>query len=974
MIVKLQRTLSPLFFALLCSVIAPFVHANLDTKQVWDLPHQDLSKTLIAIGAQSEISIIFPSNLTDGLQATEVVGNLSSRQALDAVLHNTPLTWRAVSSQVVSISRKNNEIDQSKIVFEPATMSELIVVGKQITGSRLKRLDYEGSAPVDIITNPELEASGVQTVSEYLKFIPAVSGNSTSTSVSNGGDGTATITLRGLPASNTLVLINGKRTSNSGMAGDSVDLNSIPIVAVERIEVLKDGASAIYGSDAIAGVVNIILHENYDGLTFEQYFGESSRGDLTTSNTGIVAGTSYGNSDLMLVASHYDQDGIYSRDRVISANADGRNLGGADLRSSATPFTRIGLLNDDVVILSSAQHDPNDVDSYRAATDEDLYNHLSTTSSVSPSKRSSIYASIVHAVATELTAVFDMGYTKSEATVVYAPYPLYTAFESLPVSVGADNPYNPFDAELYDLRRRLVELGPRFQNTTERAKRLSGKLDYQNSSFHWDVGLNWNETEADLHHTGLVNLERVTEALSDQCVITNDCVPLDLFGAPGAITASQIDFIEADIKSEGISSLYEVVGNFDTTIDSVVAAPIALGVGISVRKEAISLLRQKEAHIGLSDAVDGGRSVWDVYAEIIAPLVQYQPGIYQLELEIASRYSHYNDFGSANNPKLGLRYRPVKNLLLRSTHSKGFRAPSLYQMLKEESLSYNVLVDPCTQVENVGVLPACAQQADPTRRQFATYTGGNLNLQPEKATSTTFGVVWTPQNLKDLYFSVDWFSIYQKDIIDARAQFIINQNAYYGLFDDLVDRDAAGNLVAVYAKNLNVGNLRVEGLDASIRYRLLDTKLGNFVFSINGSNLRRYQQQLDTVSKERELAGSFVDQASEGAGALPDWKLNAGFSWSRKNWEFNYNIFYVSSLTETVPFSEVERDIDSWTNQSLQLNYLTGKSKNIRFGFGIDNIFDQMPPFAASAFNDNFDQRTYELKGRNYYAHLKYHF
>ena len=968
---------------LLLIAAAQLAHAGLEDRQHWNLPSQELSEALIAIGAESEISIIFPSNLTNNLTAPILQGVYSPRQALDILLQGQQLQWQALNARVVAISAQPLNI-VTESIFIPTPMSEVLVIGKRITGSRLKRLDYEGSSPVDIISSPELAASGVQTVSDYLKFIPAVSGNSTSTSVSNGSDGTATITLRGLSASNTLVLINGRRTSNSGMAGDSVDLNSIPLVAVERIEVLKDGASAIYGSDAIAGVVNVILKNEFDGIAFEQYFGQTSHHDLKTSNTGFVVGTSTENSNLVMIASHYDQEGIFSRDRDLSANADGRKYGGIDKRSSATPFTRIGLPNDDVVMLQGPNADSSMTSNYRLATDEDLYNFFETTSSVSPSKRSGLYLNAEYFFNNGWFdgKLFDDGVlltaqtsiVESEASVTFAPYPLFVAYEKDPLVVGANNPYNPFGVELSDLRRRLVELGPRVQYTKDRTLRSNIEIKQQNDNYNWDLGLNWNRTIAHMDFRGVIDLENTANALGDQCASIVGCVALNLFGPPGAITQDQLDYIRAQGESKGHSKMYELLSNFDTSVDNFLPAPIGLAAGVSLRKETAKLDPKRIPSVDELPHINGQRRIWEAYFETTLPLLQYLPGIYHLELELASRYSHYSDFGETNNPKYGIRYRPIKDILIRGTSSHGFRAPSLHQLVGDDLLSFDVLFDPCSQPENIGVLVGCTQLSIEPLRQVATYKGGNRELDPESSTTHTIGFVWTPEVWQNFYFSVDWFSIEQQDIIDARAQYIINQNAKFGKFDDRVVRDGGGNLVSVYASNVNIGEATIEGIDATIKYRLTDTDWGNFVFSINGSNLRHYQQRLDPTSVKKELAGSFADLASEGAGALPEWKFNGGVSWSNKTWELNYNVVFISELDEIIPYTDMPRDINSWTTQNVQVNYTTGRFDNIRLSAGIDNVFDKMPPFAASAFNDNFDQRTYELKGRNWYAQLKYHF
>jgi iron complex outermembrane receptor protein len=954
--------------------------ANLDSAIPLKIESQKLSEALIELGSQAEISIVFPSTLPLDKTSSAIDGIYTPRQALEILLADQSIQWQSYNSRVVSLSTKPLAPKVAPI-FQPTPLTEIIVIGEQVTGSRIKRLDWEGSAPVDIITEAEISARGVQAVADYLRFIPAVSGNSTSTAVSNGGDGTATITLRGLPAANTLVLLNGRRIANSGRAGDSVDLNSIPLVAVERIEVLKDGASSIYGSDAIAGVVNIILKQEYDGLLVDQYVSQTSRGDLTTTNTSFIAGTSTDSASYLVSGSHFDQDPIYSRERELSENADGRPQGGVDSRSSATPYARITLpndpndLNDDsVVILRDNVADPSLPSSFRPATSEDRYNFREATSSVSPSIRSSLYFNSVHTTGDNSQLVTTLGYTKTESQVTLAPFPIFTANEQPTQTVSAANPYNPFGVDITDIRRRVLELGPRFENFEEKSRRFNLVWENFGNEINWDMAFNWNLTDAGEDFFGILDVDRTREALAADCLVNPACVPLNLFGPPGSITEDQLAYLRTHETFIGHSKLYELTANGDTVLESFFLGPLSLAGGITSRKERAKFSAKSDVGTARPATTNGDRSIFETYIEASLPLLEHKSFAHSLELELATRYSRYSDFGDTNNPKMGLRYRPIQELLFRSTISKGFRAPSLNQLNVDQKQSFDFLDDPCARAVNVGVLMGCPQQSDPTIRQFVVITGGNSDLSPEESLSKTLGIVWTPRNLSQLYISADWFWIHQDDIIDSRPQLILDQNAEFSLFADQVIRDGQGNIIRLIANNLNVGSLNVRGIDATLRYRVINTDTGNYVFSVNGSYIRDYLQKLAPNLPAEDISGTFVDQASAGAGAIPRLKMNAGLSWSYHNWEINYNVFFVDELTESLPFTDFEHHINSWTTQNLQLNYLAGRLKNLRVTVGVDNIFDHLPPFSASAFNDNYDPRTYEIKGRNWYGQIRYQF
>ena len=327
--------------------------------------------------------------------------------------------------------------------------------------------EVAGDSHVDIIDRPEIELAGQQTLGSLLRYVPAVAGNSTSTLISNGGDGTATVTLRGLPASNTLVLLNGRRVNPDGLMGQSIDLNTLPIGLVERVEILKDGASAIYGSDAIAGVVNVITRRDISGVHVNTYYGQSIEGDLDTFNSDVIWGRDFDDVLVTVGATYFDQGALWSRDRALSASSDDRSRGGIDKRSSATLPARIGL-DSGAVVLRDSDLAGSDPDHFRLATDEDRFEYRDYTTSIVPSRRWSAFADVEGSMTSGGTFYIETMYTDTRATNTLAPLPLFTGFEVLDLTVSADNPFNAFGVDIDDVRRRLIELPPAFRKTSRR--------------------------------------------------------------------------------------------------------------------------------------------------------------------------------------------------------------------------------------------------------------------------------------------------------------------------------------------------------------------------------------------------------------------------------------------------------------------------------------------------------------------------
>lgn len=930
--------------------------------------------------------MVFSDRQIRDLPAVPVVGTRSTAEALDTILAGSEMTWEIVDERVIAVYPLDcsaaeegcagaAELVADYPIYAPG-LEETWVYGATVTGSRIRRTGYTGGAPVDILSSPDIELSGAQSLGELLKFVPAVSGNATSTAISNGGDGTATVTLRGLPASNTLVLVNGRRIANDGLAGDSVDLNSIAPAAVERIEILKDGASAIYGSDAIAGVVNVITKRDFHGFLAETFYGEASEGDLDTVTHTLQYGTGLPEGSFFITASYYDQGPLYSRDRDISANADTRLIGGTDERSSATPNARVMLPDGSTVIASGT--------GYRSATDEDLYNFREETSAVVPMTRSSIYTNISYDFSERVTGYAEASYMDTDAKSTLAPTPVFTAFEQSPLPVAADNTYNPFGVELDDVRRRLVELPARRQRNQSEVQRFSAILEGLFADWNWDVGYNWSRSEAQETTYNIINADRLRRAIgpADGCLglLIDGCVPVNLTGPAGSIDDEQLDYIAATGEVSGYFMMSSASLNISGGLPGLPAGRTDIAAGVEIRDEATSKrpspLLAGAGTIGASnfEATRGDRRATELYAESVVPLWRNASGLSHIALEAAVRFSDYDDFGDTTNPKLALRWQAGPDLLLRANYAEGFRAPSLNQLYEGATESQDFLEDPCTQAANVGVLPGCSQQADPTRNQFLTVKGGNDELNPETSYSYSAGAVWTPGAIPGLALSADYFRIDQEDVVSSSAQFIVDQNAFYGRLNDLVTRDDVGNLTMVEATNLNIGERRVTGADFALTYHYPQQAYGQFSVVGNASWIQEYLARLDSTAPSLDLAGTFRDEASEGLGGIPEWKAQLGLRWKRERWQGSWQLHYVGSMEELLPGTSQTRTIDSWLVHDLQLNYTFDVLDGLRLTLGIDNLLDEAPPLAASAFNDNIDGRTHELKGRFWYTRLSQRF
>lgn len=933
------------------------------------LPAGKLSQALISLGRQCRISVLVRASAAESYSVPKQMIAVESGEfepILRQLLQNSPFTYERVGPGAVAVLAKSDDPEPEVFDREAAQTEEITVTGRGLTGSHLRHPHLDSYAPIDVLAQPELEITGAQTIAELLKFLPAVSGNSTSTSVSNGGNGTATVTLRGLPASNTLVLINGRRIVSNGFGGEAADLNTIPLSAVDRIEILKDGASAVYGSDAIAGVVNIILRRDFEGLSVNSYYGAAEPGDQQTESFHLTWGKTGQRGHVMLSLAHYRQGALMSRDRELSASADNRARGGTDLRSAASPAAFIALDADTVVT--------NDGDGgYRSWTQEDRYDYSEYTTAVVPSERQSAYLEGNIDLGDNALAFVEAMGIRTWAETTMAPTPVFTRFDNGDLTIAADHVYNPFGQDITDVRKRVLELGPRRQENRTDTWRVNTGLKGQRDSWQWELAAALHYTKASESLGNLIDPHRLSAGLKgpDLCNRQSECVAVDLLGPSDSIDTEQLDYMRGESLVDGSSRMLSLLYVADGVLASNDAGDVLGAAGIEFRREAINFSSNDAAGLSFigghaAGSAQGERMIGEAFAEISVPLLTDA-----FWLDGAVRLSNYSDFGSTTNPKIALRWRPTPSLMVRASYATGFKAPTLVDMNQTGYQSQEFLIDPCTG-SDAGALPGCRGQADGARIQYLTEFGGNSTLQPETSSNRSLGLVWTPKPLDGFSASLDLFDIRQNDVIDTSPQYLIDKNAYAGLFTDRVLRDERGDITRIRATRLNIGAREVRGMDLALRYEHTSEQFGQLRWSLNATHMQRYLNQAAPGSPREDLAGTFVDPASGGAGSLPQWKANTGLYWHRGRWEGGYTIHFVNALEESFTRNEtrITREIDSWTSHDLQLAYAL--PLGLRFAVGIDNLLDKAPPFAATAFNDNYDGRTYDLSGRYWYTTLAY--
>ena len=899
----------------------------------------------------------------------------------------------------------------------------------EVTGSRIKRVDMEGANPVQIITREDLVQSGISNIGDILQEIPAVAGAATNTAINNGGGGAVRVSLRGLGSQRTLVLINGRRLVHSGSgANSSADLSTIPVAIIKRIEVLKDGASAVYGSDAVAGVINVITRDDFEGFEANvSYDGSTENWDGETKTVDVTMGFNNDKGNAVVSAYYTQQTEQMSGDRDWSAfeyaldpETGELNKGG----SSAPPWGRYNGI-DGAGGCSSFTHGAangpgqSDPSTFTNPTGyecwdwgKDTYNYAPANYHLTPQERYGFYASGEYEIADSLRFFSELSFNRRTSKTKLAPLPLaplaFFGWGDAPYS--ADNYYNqqfgPKDkdgntVEIADWRRRMVETGGRdttFRVDTVRAVfGLSGEFD---NSWGYEVSYVFGSNEAGTAAQGGVNFEKVNNAVGPSFMDAQGnvvcgtaanpiegCVSLNTFGIPGTdtqVTQEMLDYITFEAHDFGSNEQTVLSASVFGDVFDLPAGTVGMVFGAEHRTESGSDLPDALIALGITSGssrtkTEGDYSVNELFTEINVPLLSGVVGAESLELDGAVRYSDYDTFGDTTNYKIGLKWRPIEEVMIRSTLSTAFRAPSTSELYAGSSDNSPTVVDKCA----TNPTPFCIADGvpaggfEPIGDQLSSTKGGNANLTPEEADTLTVGIVYSPDFIEGLSLTIDYWDIDLTSAISTIGeQLILDKCADEGLYCDLITRYGAdagslyGNSSDIDDRNINVGSIHSQGYDFNALYTM-DTQIGTLSFGLDST----YYQTYDITQAD----GSVVENAgwyrqNSGDGNFPEWKTNLNVKLASNDWSAYWKVRYIGEVLE--PFDanadgttdladpSDSRTVDSQIINDVRFTYFFD---NVSTTIGVNNLFDEDPSFANTGFNDNTDPRTYETTGRHLY-------
>ncbi len=746
----------------------------------------------------------------------------------------------------------------------------------EVVGSRIKRVEAETSQPIFQVTQEDIQASGLTSIGDVIQNLTA-NGSALGTTFNNGGDGSTRVALRNLGTARTLVLVNGRRWINTG-TGSAVDLNSIPTAAVESIQVLKDGASAIYGSDAIAGVVDIRLKSNYTGAEASMQWGEYDEGDGRRQKYDFVIGFDGDRGNVLMGAGYVKEDAVWAGDRPISAvptyglpatNPTFAGASGVGVRGRVIGGPWTG--NGGILIDGRPGTSPDDFAAFNALADGFNFaplNYLQT-----PQERTSFFMDGRYQIIDGVEFYTQASFNERKSEQVLAAFPLsvgaFAGGAFNPLRLSADSIYNPFGVDVA-WARRVVETGGRAFNqdvdTYNFVGGFQGDFMLGDRFFGWDVGYQYGKSERYDQTYGLQFSTTLGRAIGPSFIdnagvarcgtptaVIAGCVPFNPFAPEGQITQEMLNYIgyvEQAIRGNDMTNYWANISG--DLFELVETRPVAFAAGYEYRRESAFDSPDALTNAGLGSgnartATSGGYSIDEFYLELNAPLLADLPFANLLEIRLAGRYSDYSNFGDTTNLSAGFKWQPIEDLAIRGNWSEGFRAPTINNLFLGAADSFATISDPCSS-QNFGGLTdegrarciAAGVPADGSytqlNPQIRITLGGNPNLMPETAETKTLGFIYSPSWLEGFDISLDWYNIEIEGGITTRSGQNIINSCYTGapaaasFFCPLITREAGTGIVLdLAAVPQNEAGFEVEGWDLTLNYRF-DTDFGRFGF------------------------------------------------------------------------------------------------------------------------------------------------
>ncbi len=844
-----------------------------------------------------------------------------------------------------------------------------------VTGTNLRAGESAGAANLRVLTSAEIETSGQTNLTNLLRRVPEIgAGGFAENRVNTSSPGSAAISLRGLGVNSTLVLMNGRRVTLApfGQGGSAaglgteqfVDMNMIPLAAIARVEVLKDGASAIYGADAVAGVVNVILKKDFVGTTFNATYGDFTGGiEAPTYRGSLAFGTKVGATSLSLIADWFKRDSFLFRELpqpvkrqlLLASNTPGSfvvPVGATDpITGQVIPAGATAAQRTFTVERTGSTPTFN-----RLLQTQNTFDANAAIRPQSETERRGLIANVRHEFSPQLAAFAELGWQRNENVEGLSPAPISNLNT---ITLPATNPFNPFGVTLVSNNTqtmffRFLELGDRLTKTTNEMERLVAGLEGKyGQGWTWDAAVTWNRETSHLDLRNFPGQDKVNAALAE----TNRATALNLFANGTTIrnTANVLAGLEGGVTRDAKTELAAFDAKTTGAVFSLPAGAVSVAVGGPWREERF---RDQRTQIQLLNqgapvpTARGTRRVTAGYVETSVPLASAQQkiaGLHTVELNLAGRVEKFSDAGVGDTfvPRFGLRWQPLdEQITLRASYGRGFRAPALAELYLPQTVAVTFNIPDPLRFNRPG-----ANANDSGTGQRLVRSGGNPLLAPEKSESTNVGVMVSPKAIKGLSLSVDYYEVEVKNRIGAAATpAIILANP--ALFADSIVRaaptasDTANNLPGelreIRSVLGNFGTTKAKGFDFAAEYRFPATRFGRFntraVATLINSQTLRTRPDLAQV----ETVGLYE---------IPRWRGDASLSWSHEKASAALNVNYIGGFQDTSPsLLFVKQQITT----DVQVGYALPWQSRVTLG--VNNLFDRLPP--ATSFSTGYAERV----------------
>ncbi|MCG9730901.1 TonB-dependent receptor [Shewanella sp. Isolate13] len=817
---------------------------------------------------------------------------------------------------IASVSTSAYTVSNTAFAEEVGADVERIAV----TGSRIQRQDMETASPVTVIGAAEIRAEGFTSVDELLQAQTSMAGAAVGSSTNNGADGVAQVDLRGMGSQRTLVLLNGRRMVNSGSGADSsVDLNAIPVAMIARVEILKDGASAVYGSDAIAGVVNIITKKDFEGFQVDVTGGMTDKSDGENGEISALYGFNTDTGNYTFGAAYSERKGVVQSDR------DWTDPG-------SSSFIPNGSLGGKV-----KDENGNWVDR------EEGYDYTQDSFYQTPNKRYSLFANMTQELGDDIVLTGDVLYTKRKSNQQLAPQP---ANIMLDVCEAGDDPMTcleldqdmidagikPDDKGQVNYRKRMNDVGPRIYSQDTDTWRISagleGSLDI-NTGMNWDASYTYGNNKAKTKVENSINANLMADAIyadQDPWLTGQPMTDQELLNSV-AYTENADGGNEQHVFSAGLNGEL-----FDLD-----AGAVAFAIGAEYRYESgyynpDPVVVAGESTAAQQDPTDGSYNVISVFQEVSVPFTDKLTG------EFALRFDDYSTFGNASTWKIGLTYEATDDLMLRAVAATGFRAPSVSELYGGDSGSYDYLTDPW---EN---------EQDP---QILVNRTSDEDLKPEESESYTAGLVYSPSYVDGLSLTLDYWRFKVKNAI-TRLDTQAGLDACYAgdaSACETFNIGPNGDLSNLTNSLTNVGFQDTSGIDFNLAYSFEVLNL-DWVVSNDTTYLLNFEQ--DGKDYTGTIDGNF--------GAYAEFRNNFSIKAGQDDWSVMYFNRYIGEMDDLGTGDTV----DSVLYHNISASYFINDAWML--SAGVKNFTDEEPSKVSNGSDGGTVPEVYDTVGRTYFA------